>query len=102
MPVWPGREARKGLLCSGRHWLCVAGSGAVRDNTKNEEPGGPPRGLPSTCGLPGKGFEQESDAVRFYWFLLFNASLAAVWRMAGRETKGRRPAKSYCNGPGKS
>lgn len=42
--MWPGREAQMGLLCSGRPWLCVVGSGTGRDKAQHEEPGGPPEG----------------------------------------------------------
>lgn len=73
--MWPGREAQGG---PGSAWW-GADLGGTRHRTRSLV--GHPRGLSSTCCLPGKGFEQESDTVRFYWFLLFNALLAAVWRM---------------------
>lgn len=81
---------------TGSLWRRMRG---IRGKERNKE-SGHPRGF---YLLARKGFEQESDMVRLYLFLLFK-SLAAVWRMNWQEGRLRAgtSAKSYCNSPGKT
>lgn len=83
----PRQKARKGP--GGRREALASVEQRERSKGQGTQRGArrAPRGA-SLWRLAGKGFEQESDMVRFYLFLL-SKSLAAVWRMDWQEGRLR-------------